>query len=319
MSELLELSIIVVNWNVCELLESCLLSIRQYAGLPPEKYEVHVIDNNSSDNSVDMVREKFPEFLLTANSDNKGFGRANNQAFPQCRGKYILLLNPDAEVREKAITQMLKLMDSMPDAGILGARLLNSDGSFQRASGGALPTLNNIAWHWLNLFRLLPKSWAPQPTFLIEDRQGTFDIGWVSGAALMIRPAAVGNNIFDPQFFMYGEDLELCDRVQNSGWRVLYTSKASVMHHLRQSVSKQSSAEILASVVKGNRAYFRNRHGQLRTWIYDLLLTCGYSARWCCFAVLSIVGNDPSYAEQGSMNRHHAGVAFKSFLRCGRQ
>ncbi len=303
---------------MCDLLESCLNSIRQYAGLPPEEYEVHVIDNHSADDSVEMVREQFPEFLLTANPDNKGFGRANNQAFSQCRGKYILLLNPDTVVSDNTIPQMLKLMDSLPNAGILGARLLNSDGTFQRASGGALPTLKNIAWHWLFLFHLLPKRWAPQPTFLIEDRQGTFDIGWVSGAALMLRPAAVGENIFDPQFFMYGEDLELCDRVQKSGWRVLYTSNASVMHHLRQSVSKHSSAEIQASVVKGNRAYFRIRHGQMKTWLYDFLLTCGYSSRWCCFAVLSIFDKDPSYAEQGSMNRHHAGVAFKSFLRCGR-
>lgn len=313
-----DLSIIVVNWNVCDLLESCLRSIEKNIGLAPERFEVLVVDNNSADKSVEMVRSKFPQFQLIANEDNRGFGRANNQAFLQCKGDLTLLLNPDTEISEGAIPRMLEIMRETPDAGILGARLSNTDGSFQRSSGGALPTLWNVAWHYLFLNQLLPKKWAPFPTFLIEDLPGTNDIGWVSGAALMISRDATGNSIFDDQFFMYGEDLELCDRVQRSGKRVMYTSEAIVMHHLRQSLAKHTSEDILASAVRGNRAYFQIRHGRLKTWFYDLILTTGYAIRWPCFALLSRLKNDPEYTHKLITSRRYAWVSFKSLLQGGR-
>jgi len=316
-SDTLKLSIIVINWNVCELLESCLHSVHDYVGLKPDQYEVYVVDNHSADDSVAMVRREFPSVLLIENLNNKGFGRANNQAFEQCRGQYTLLLNPDAEVRENTIMNMLRLMEATPDAGILGARLENPDGSFQRSSGGALPTLYNVAWHYLFFNQILPNAWAPPPTFLIDDVKGTIDIGWVSGAALMLRPAAVGKAIFDNQFFMYGEDLELCDRVQQSGWRVLYSSDATAMHRLRQSLAKHTSAEIQASAIRGNRAYFQIRHGRLKTWFYDLMLTIGYLVRWPCFRLLSLLDSGTTYADKVATSRHYAWVSFRSLLRCG--
>jgi len=318
MRSVYELSIIVVNWNVRDLLESCLHSIQQHTDLDPSRYEVRIIDNNSSDGSTEMVRKKFPDFHLTENQTNKGFGRANNQAFSDCQGKYILLLNPDTEVQENAIGEMLRLMKTTPEAGILGARLINSDGSFQRSSGGALPTLYNVAWHYLLLNQILPKQWAPLPTFLIDDIPGTFDIGWVSGAALMLRREVVDKEIFDNQFFMYGEDLELCDRVQLSGWRVLYTSEATIMHRLRQSLAKQTSAEMLASAINGNRTYFQIRHGRLKTWLYDLILTVGYQIRWPFFSLLSALKKNNDHTKKAVTNRRYAWVSFKSLLRGGR-
>lgn len=312
-----DLSIIVVNWNVCDLLESCLLSIEKNIGLHSEQFEVLIVDNHSADNSVEMVRSKFPHFKLIANEDNRGFARANNQAFLQCKGDFTLLLNPDTEIREEAIPRMLKIMRETPDAGILGAKLSNADGSFQRSSGGALPTLYNVAWHYLFLNQIMPTKWAPPPTFLIEDLPGTKDIGWVSGAALMISREATGSSIFDDQFFMYGEDLELCDRVQRSGKRVMYTSEATVMHHLRQSLAKHTSEDLLASAVKGNRGYFQIRHGRLKTWFYDLILTTGYAIRWTCFALLSRLKSDPEYEQKLITSRRYARVSFKSLLQGG--
>jgi hypothetical protein len=265
-----------------------------------------------------MVAAEFPNVRLTANRENLGFGRANNRAFAECRGRFILLLNPDTEIRSGAILRMLELMKNIPDAGIVGARLINTDGSFQRSSGGALPTLYNVAWHYFFLNELLPKRWTPKPTFLVEDLEGTFDIGWVSGAALMLRRQAVGENIFDDRFFMYGEDLELCDRMHATGWRVLYTSEATVMHHLRQSLAKQTSAEILASAVTGNRAYFQIRHGRLKTWLYDLMLTIGYIVRWTCFIVLAGLRRRTGDAEKRVTNGRYAAVSFRSLCRGGR-
>jgi GT2 family glycosyltransferase len=314
----LDLSIIVVSWNVRDLLEACLRSIVENIDLPAESYEVFVVDNDSADGSAGMVADRFPGFRLIANRENLGFGRANNQAYKQCRGKYALLLNPDAEVRGDAVLRMLEIMERLPDVGVLGARLINSDGTFQRASGGALPTLYNVAWHYLFLYQLLPRRWAPPPFFLTEDLKGTFDIGWVSGAALMLRPAAAGAAIFDEQFFIYGEDLDLCDRVQRDGWRVAYTSEATVMHHLRQSLTKQTSAEIMARAITGNRAYFKIRHGRLKTWLHDLILTIGYFVRWCCFGLLPIADGDATRREKAVTSKRYALVAFKMLLRGGR-
>jgi len=312
-----EVSIVVVNWNVRDLLESCLLSIRQNIGLEPGRFEVRIIDNNSADDSVKMVRSLFPEFELTENRDNLGFGKANNQAYSQCKGKYILLLNPDTEVQGNAIKKMLQLMESNSEAGVLGARLINSDGSFQRSSAGALPTLYNLFWHYLGLNQLLPRSWAPAPTFLIEDRPGTSDIGWVSGAAMMLRREAVGETIFDERFFMYGEDLELCDRVHASGWRVLYTAEATVMHRLRQSLARQTDAEIVAGAIRGNRAYFRIHHGRLKTWFYDLILTTGYLVRWGTFGTLALLRPGRGFDTKELTNRRYAWIALKSLCCFG--
>lgn len=315
----IDISIIVVNWNVCELLAGCLTAIQQHAGLDPRSFEVRIIDNNSADDSVAMVRERFPGYHLTVNSENTGFARANNQAYAECRGRHILLLNPDTEIWEGAIAKMLAVLDQHPQAGILGARLLNSDGSFQRAAGGALPTLANVAWHYLFLARLLPSRWSPPPTFMYGDPQGTFPVGWVSGAAMMLRREAVGQRIFDESFFLYGEDLELCHRMHAAGWKVMYTSAATVLHHLRRSTSRHGSAEILASPVKGNRAYFRRHNGRLRTWLYDLLLTVGYLARWPCFRILSILKQDATgFGGMATASRLYARASFTALLRCGR-
>ena len=306
-----------MSWNVSSLLEACLNSIIQHVGLDASDFEVHVIDNNSSDGSAEMVARKFPEFEVTANTENLGFGRANNQAYEQCTGRYVLLLNPDAELRHDSFLGLLQVMEKIPDAGIVGAKLIRSDGSFQRESGGALPTFYNVAWHYLCLHQLLPVSWAPEPTFLTQDPDSTLDVGWVSGAAMLLRPKAIGNKIFNEDFFMYGEDLELCDRMHRTGWRVMYTSNSTVLHHLRQSLAKQSSAEMLATAVTGNRAYFKVRHGRLKTFLHDLTLSIGYTTRWLSFVLLAIIRRNPSDSKRRATYGIYARASIKALFRFG--
>src|SRR5262249_36157115 len=140
----LTLSVIVVNWKVRNLLRECLQSLRRQMRLPSEAWEVIVVDNDSRDGSVEMVRAEFPEAKLIANRENVGFGRANDHAFPFCRGRYVLLLNPDTVVLDHAADRMLEIMEARPEIGALGCRLLNSDGTFQRWTGGNLPRLLNV-------------------------------------------------------------------------------------------------------------------------------------------------------------------------------
>src|SRR5450631_855467 len=135
MTSNLTLSVIVVNWQVRDLLRDCLRSLFEHMLLPPTTWELIVVDNNSSDDSVGMVREEFPGAEVIANSQNEGFGKANNQAFRISRGKYVLLLNPDTVILNNAINFMLQLIESRPDVGALGCGLLNSEGLFSPWAG----------------------------------------------------------------------------------------------------------------------------------------------------------------------------------------
>ena len=132
------LSIIIVNWKVRELLRECLLSLFRNTALPKEQYEVVVVDNDSGDGSVAMIHAEFPEVTAIANSENVGFGAANNQAMHYCSGTSILLLNPDTVVLPGAVDCMLKIMETSPQIAILGCRLQNGDGSLQRWTGGRI-------------------------------------------------------------------------------------------------------------------------------------------------------------------------------------
>lgn len=299
------------------MLRACLDSVRQHVDLDATDFEVHVVDNNSEDGSAEMVAREFPEFNLIANVENLGFGRANNQAYEHCTGRYVLLLNPDTELRQGSFAGLLQVLEENKDVGIVGPKLVGNDGSFQRESGGALPTIYNVAWHYLCLNQLLPVTWAPRPTFFTHDPGSTIDVGWVSGAAMLMRPQAVGEQIFNEQFFMYGEDLELCDRMHRTGWRVMYTSRSTVMHHLRQSLSKQTSAEMLATAVTGNRAYFRIRHGRWKTCLHDLILSIGYSIRWLSFALFTIIRGRPSDVDRRVTYGLYARASIKAMLRFG--
>lgn len=312
MSRQPELSIIIVNWNVRELLRECLLSLKREP-IAGGAYEVHVIDNASSDGSVEMVREAFPDVILTANRENAGFGRANNQVYQRSRGRFILLLNPDTQALGGAIDKMLELMRNRPDVGVLGCRLLNTDGTFQRAAGGAFPSPWNVAWHWLFLDRFLPDRWGP-PKLFLTDGNGTFDVDWVSGAAMMLRREAVGSRLFDESFFMFGEDMELCDRVRRSSWRVVFTDEASIVHHHGASMDKQTSTELLSNVLKGPRAFFKMHHGRPAVWTYDLIILAGCLIRWSGSRALSLLRPGRDHGSRAVTDWHHVMTAARALL-----
>lgn len=280
-------SIIIVNWNVLELLRACLQSLFAERGMPFEQYEVLVVDNNSADGSAQMVRDEFPDVRLVVNAENVGFGRANNQAYRLARGQHIILLNPDTVVLHRAMDGMIDYMDAHPDIGVLGCRLLNSDGSYQRWTAGAFPTLWRTARHAFFLDLLFPGE-ASSTLYLNRDVKVDLDVDWVSGACMALRREAVGDHIFDEAFFMYGEDAELCDRMHLTGWRVVYSPSATVVHHHGKSMQQQQGA-ILLTAFKGPRAFFIRRGGRSTVWLYDLLLASGFALRWACYLTASLI------------------------------
>ena len=190
MSQSKLLSIIIVNWKVRDLLRECLLSVFKNTELGHDRYEVVVVDNDSGDNSAAMVANEFPEVTLIANRDNVGFGAANNQAMAYCHGEWILLLNPDTLVPPGAIDRMLKKIQASPRVAVLGCRLENGDGSLQKWTGGAFPTFWNLVTHYFFLDRLLPAAWRPAPLYLDRDLREDAQVGWVSGACMLLRRSA---------------------------------------------------------------------------------------------------------------------------------
>src|SRR5208282_717928 len=209
-----------------------------------------VVDNDSGDGSPAMVEAEFPEVTLIANNANVGFGAANNQAMGHCHGEWILLLNPDTVVRPGSIDRMLERIQQSPRIAVVGCRLENGDGTLQKWTGGAFPTFRNLVNHYFFLDRLVPRAWREAPLYLDRDVRDDVQVGWVSGACMLLRRSAVGEEIFSPQFFMYGEDMELCYRMRRAGYDVIYSPAASIIHFQGQSM-KQQQGEIMLSSLKG--------------------------------------------------------------------
>lgn len=297
------LSVIIVNWNVRDLARKCLLSIKREMLLPVDAYEILMVDNASGDGSVEMFRAEFPEINLIESPVNLGFGAGCNKAYRVAKGEFVLLLNPDSEVIDHALDGMLGIMRSRAGAGIVAPRLVNEDLSFQPASGGAFPTLRNVAWNYLFLKNILPRSLAPPALFLEGDPQGLLSIDWVSGASMLLRREAIGEQIFDESFFMFGEDMDVCDRVRRNGWEVLYASQHSIIHHQGASFDQQESLEIRATAHDGPRRVFRKCHGPISVFLYDAIMLTGYLARWPMFWALSLIRPGRGYKARSEYSK----------------
>ena len=277
-----DLSIIIVNWNVRDLLRQSLDSVWARGGLAAGRLQVIVVDNDSADGSAEMVAREFPAAELIANRDNLGFGKANNQALPQCRGRQVMLLNPDTLVLDGALKALVDHMDAHPDVAVTGCRLLNGDGSLQRWTGGAYPRLLNVLNHYFFLDRLLPAAMRPMPLYLDHDAQQDVEVDWVSGAVMLLRADRLNGQLFNPDYFMYGEDMELCHRLKQAGGRVVYTPCASIVHYQGESM-KQQQGDVLLSALKGPRQFYRQMRGDSAVWLYDLVTVGGFALRWVLY------------------------------------
>ncbi|MFO0947988.1 MAG: glycosyltransferase family 2 protein [Planctomycetota bacterium] len=302
------LSIVIVNWNVRDLLRACLQSVQQQMRLPETCYEVIVVDNQSTDGSVAMLEKEFPGVRLIANPHNPGFGKANNQALPLCRGKYILLLNPDTVILDHALDKMLARMEGEPSIGALGCRLLNGDGTLQRWTGGSFPTLWTVACHYFFLSQLLPRGFRPASLYLDSDVPSSIDVDWVSGACLLLRREEVGDYIFDDAFFMYGEDMELCHRLKKAGQRVVYMPEVSIIHYQGASM-KQQKGEVLLTSLKGLRSFYARVNGPAHVWAVDWITIIGFLLRWAAYRAASIVRPGGGYAERARSSLSYASMA----------
>lgn len=236
----MRLSIIIVNYNVRHFLEQALGSVRRALyGIPAE---VWVVDNNSVDDSVRMVQEKFPEVRLIANRDNPGFAVANNQAIRQSTGEYVLLLNPDTLVEEDTFSKCLAFMDSHPDAGALGCKLIDGAGKFLPESKRGFPSPWVAFCKTFGLSAIFPRSRFFNRYYLgYLDADKTSEVDVLAGCFMFMRRSALDRaGLLDEAFFMYGEDIDLSYRIMQAGYKNYYFPDTKIIHYKGESTKKGS-------------------------------------------------------------------------------
>jgi O-antigen biosynthesis protein len=236
----MRLSVVIVNYNVKYFLEQCLHSVLQACkGL---EAEIFVVDNNSVDGSVKMVRDKFPDVHLIDNKDNKGFSRANNQAIRKSKGDYVLLLNPDTLVEDDTLTKSVQYMDDHPDVGGLGVKMLDGKGKFLPESKRGLPYPSVAFYKIFGLSALFPKSkifGRYHLSYLDKDKIHEVDI--LSGAFMLLRKKVLDQiGLLDEGFFMYGEDIDLSYRITQAGYKNIYFPSTRIIHYKGESTKKSS-------------------------------------------------------------------------------
>lgn len=240
-----KLSICIVNWNTRALLLQTLRSV--YATAGDVSLEIIVVDNGSSDGSLDAIRAEFPSVQMIANSTNAGFARANNQAIAAAHGDWCLLLNSDTIIKEGALQAMLAFAMSRSDCGVVGCKLLNEDGSLQE-SWAAFPSLTS---------ELLGRNIRTRR--LLQVSPLAYDVDWVGGACMLVRSDAIRQvGDLDEGYFMYSEETDWCYRIRQAGWRVYYLADAEIVHLGGGSASRASAMQLIR--LYGSKLRFFNQH-----------------------------------------------------------
>jgi len=295
-----DLSIVIVNWNVgqlvCQALESIYRSpsAHQIDGrlwLGNVSTSIVIVDNASHDDSVRQIRTAYPNVAIVESPINLGFSAGNNLALRDCKSPYVLLLNPDTEIVGDAILVLIDHLQKHPAVGVVGPQLRYGDGSYQ-SSRRRFPTFCTAVWE-----STLLAEWFPQNPWLrryhmadtLNDQSQPVD--WVNGACMLVRGivfAEVG--FFDEGFFMYSEELDLCRRIKDAGWEVWYQPRAVVIHHEARSSDQVSALKHIRFNVSKIR-YFAKHHSRLAAQVLRAYLLADYAMRWLIEAIKGSLGH----------------------------
>jgi O-antigen biosynthesis protein len=254
----MKVSVVIVNYNVRYFLEQCLYSVQN--ALKNIAGEIIVVDNNSVDGSVALVKEKFTQVTMLENKKNTGFSAANNQGIAVSKGEYILLLNPDTVIQEDTLEKVIDFMDKHPLAGGLGVKMVDGKGNFLPESKRSLPTPSVAFYKIFGLARLFPKSkkfGAYHLTYL--DKNDIHEVDVLSGAFMFLRKSALEKcGVLDESFFMYGEDIDLSYRLQLAGYKNYYFPETTIIHYKGESTKKSSVNYVF--VFYGAMKIFARKH-----------------------------------------------------------
>ena len=280
MQKEIKVSIIVVNWNTRELLKKCLIALKPYMNDPD--FEIIIVDNDSADSSADMVRQNFPQVKLIANNYNAMFAGGNNDGYRESHGRYIMLLNPDTEVQGDALRLLAEFLDSHPEAGGVAGKFINPDGSFQRYYN-RWPTIPAV----LLYNSPLPRRWLPKIPSTRKYMVFDFDFNTVkeiqqpAAAGIMVRRDIIATDpwLLDPIFPLLFNDVDLCKRIYDRGYKVFFLPKAVILHHhgggglnvLQEKKKREHKYTI--TYTKGFVDYLSKHHSWLRALIFKISAT----------------------------------------------
>jgi GT2 family glycosyltransferase len=272
------LSIVLVCWNNKEYLEPCLRSL--FAASLRHPFDVVVVDNGSTDASQAMLRATFPDVRLIENDHNAGLSRASNQGIRATTGRYVLLLNNDTLVNGPSLDAMVDFLDVTPDAGAVGGRLLNPDGSFQ----AAFARFSTLREELLIATGIGERLWPGYPSN--RDAREARAIGWISSACLLLRRAALADvGLLDEEYFIYGDEADLQYRLQRAGWRVYYLPTVTTIHYGGRSMDRWRRRKM---VYRGKLLFYRKQYGWRRTALLRALFAVLSAAKLLCWAVAAV-------------------------------
>jgi len=274
----MDLTIVIVNYNVCYLLRQCLKSVSKASiGID---CEIYVVDNNSSDASCSMISEEFPEVRLISNTFNAGYSYANNQALRLARGKYVLLLNPDTIIDNDSLYKCLRFMESHADAGAMGVKMVNGDGEYLPESKRSFPSMSSAFFKSFGFSYLFPVSRIFNRYYLMSvGTEETSKTEVISGAFMLIRKEVLSViGLLDEDFFMYGEDIDLSYRIVEAGFSNYYFPEVEITHFKGCSTPRDNYYDLI-HFYKAMRTYVRKRYSEGKFRYSYLLLISGIYLR----------------------------------------
>ena len=293
-----DISIVIANWNGEKVVGNCLRALELQSGALV--VEIIVVDNASSDGSVQLIREKHPSTVLLCEKHNHGFARANNIGIEKSQGKYICLLNSDVIVEKDCLQKMLAYMKRNPDVGIAGPRILNMDLTIQQ-SCRRLPRLYDLFLEAFYLKRDTMKSY---------EGRGAIDVGVLSGCFLFIRRRALNQvGAFDERFYFYSEDVDLCRRYKAAGWSIRYYPGASIIHLGGASTAAYPEVYFI-QMVKAKLQYWRKHESRLSVVLYLLTRCLHHLIRLSACSVAYPVECSVDSPLRCKFNSHRAALRF---------
>jgi len=301
-------SAIVVSWNTRELTAGCLRNLIEHAPQGAD-YEIVLVDNGSTDGTIEVVEREWPEVQLIPNTENVGFTRANNQGILVSRGNYLLLINTDARLTDGCFDHMLRVIETKDRVGAVGPRLVYGDGRWQRWTAGRAPTFWTALNYYLFLDRLSQFLPALRGIYAACDTRRGSEVDWVCSACMLLSRAALDEvGLLDEGIFVYMDDVELCQRLRDGGWRVWYSPEVDAIHfggHNR--ITDEGIVSTVA--LRAFNQYFARRNGRRAAFGLGIVQTIGHSLRALLYAAAAALRRgDPNLVAQA---RAHA--AFSQF------
>jgi len=289
----MKLSIIIVSWNTAEILDNCLRSVKEQVEIAD--YEIIVIDNNSEDDSVQLIKTKYPNVNIIENKKNLGFAAANNQGIKFASGEYFLFLNSDTIVLGQAIDKTLAYLSSKLQTGMVSCKILNADRSLQ-TNCSMFPSILNLFLFTFGLSRLFPRNkFFGREKISWWTYESNLDVDVLSGCFMLVRSEVIQQvGGMDAEFFMYSEEVDWCYRIKQAGWDIKYFPGAEIIHLGGASAAKLGASRALIKDRSSIR--YMKKHWRLPARIIGYaLMILFYLSRLPPVYILSLVSSEPRY------------------------